>query len=137
MVRGQRLVLASSTRPQPAALTNSEAFLAGISSCGVTLIEQHAQERGVPVKRLEVTIEEVRSAAAPNRFESISMHFTIAGVDQTDAERLVETYRERCPLYRTAPDATAGKGNVVAVPAYARPPRSSGRRASPLSRRSD
>ena len=95
MVRGQRLVLDSSTRPQPDALTNSEAFLAGISSCGVTLMEQHAQERGVPVKRLEVTIEGVRSAAAPNRFESISMHFTIAGVGQADAERLVETYRER------------------------------------------
>ena len=43
VVRGQRLVLDSSTRPQPDALTNSEAFLAGISSCGVTLIEQHAQ----------------------------------------------------------------------------------------------
>ena len=95
VVRGQRLVLDSSTRPQPDALTNSEAFLAGISSCGVTLIEQHAQERGMPLKRLEVTIEGVRSAAAPNRFESIGMHFTIAGVDQTDAERLVETYRER------------------------------------------
>jgi uncharacterized OsmC-like protein len=95
VARGQRLVLDSSARPQPDALTNSEAFLAGISSCGVTLIEQHAQEKGVPLKRLEVTIEGVRSAAAPNRFESISMHFTIAGVDQTSAERLVETYRER------------------------------------------
>ena len=49
----------------------------------------------MPLKRLEVTIEGVRSAAAPNRFESIGMHFTIAGVDQTDAEQLVETYRER------------------------------------------
>jgi len=95
VARGQRLVLDSSSRPQPDALTNSEAFLAGIASCGVTLIEQHAKERGVPVKRLEVTIEGVRSAAAPTRFESISMHFTVAGVDQTGAERLVETYRER------------------------------------------
>src|SRR5437667_12910837 len=88
--RGHRVALDSSTRPQPDALTNSEAFLAGISSCGVTLIEQHAQERRVPVKRLEVTIEGVRSAAAPNRFESISMHFTIAGVGQADAQRPVE-----------------------------------------------
>ena len=95
VARGQRLVLDSSSRPQPDALTNSEAFLAGIASCGVTLIEQHAKDSGVPVKRLEVTIEGVRSAAAPNRFESISMHFTIAGVGQADAERLVETYRER------------------------------------------
>jgi hypothetical protein len=31
-----RLALDSSSRPQGDALTNSEAFLAGISSCGVT-----------------------------------------------------------------------------------------------------
>ena len=41
--RGQRLVLDSSTHPQPDALTNSEAFLGAISSCGVTLIEAYAQ----------------------------------------------------------------------------------------------
>ena len=49
----------------------------------------------MPVKRLEVTIEGVRSLAAPNRFQGISMRFTIAGVDKAQAERLVETYRER------------------------------------------
>src|SRR2546426_4172941 len=94
-VRGQRLTLDSSTHPRPDAFTNSEAFLAGVSSCGVTLIEMHAQETGVPLTRMEVVIDGVRSAAAPNRFESISMRFTLAGVDQTQAERLVETYRER------------------------------------------
>src|SRR5437667_11737680 len=80
VARGQRLVLDSSSRPQVDALTNSEAFLAGISSCGVTLIEMHAQETGVPMTRMEVVIDGVRSAAAPNRFESISMRFTLAGV---------------------------------------------------------
>ena len=93
--RGQRLVLDSSSRPQPDALTNSEAFLAGISSCGVTLIEMHAQERGIPVKRLDVTIEGVRTAADPARFASITMRFEIAGVSQPAAEALVETYRSR------------------------------------------
>ena len=47
-VRGQRLTLDSSTHPQPDAFTNSEAFLAGVSSCGVTLIEVHARDTGVP-----------------------------------------------------------------------------------------
>jgi uncharacterized OsmC-like protein len=92
--RHQHFVLDSPSGPNEA-LTNGEAFLAGISSCGVTLIEKHAQETGVPVKRMEVTIEGIRSLATPNRFQGISMRFTIAGVDQPQAERLVETYRER------------------------------------------
>jgi uncharacterized OsmC-like protein len=93
--RGQRLALDSSSRPQADALTNSEAFLAGIASCGVTLIEAHAQETGVPVKRMAVTIEGARTAEEPNRFASIAMRFEIAGVSQSEAERLVETYRGR------------------------------------------
>ncbi len=93
--RGQRLVLDSSSRPQSDALTNSEAFLAGISSCGVTLIEAHAKDTGIPLKRLEVAIEGVRTAEEPNRFASIAMRFEIAGVSQAQAEQLVETYRGR------------------------------------------
>ncbi len=93
--RGQRLVLDSSARPQPDALTNSEAFLAGISSCGVTLIETYAQEKGVPMKRMDVTIEGARTAEEPNRFAGISMRFEIAGVSQAEAEHLVEIYRGR------------------------------------------
>lgn len=93
--RGQRLVLDSSSRPQPDALTNSEAFLAGISSCGVTLIEMYAEHKGIPVQRMDVTIEGVRPAEDPTRFSSITMTFEIAGVSQADAETLVETYRNR------------------------------------------
>ncbi|HET7340795.1 MAG TPA: hypothetical protein VFL90_04980 [Methylomirabilota bacterium] len=37
--RNVAVMLDSSSRPQDDALTNSEAFPAGISSCGVTLIE--------------------------------------------------------------------------------------------------
>ena len=95
VARGQRLALDSSARPQADAFTNSEAFLAGISSCGVTLIEGHAQETGVPLKGMDVTIEGVRTAAEPNRFSSITMTFEIAGVSQPQAEALVETYRSR------------------------------------------
>ena len=93
--RGQRLVLDSSARPQPDALTNSEAFLAGISSCGVTLIEMHAREAGIPVTGMEVTIEGTRAAADPSRFAGITLRIEIAGVSQAQAEQLVETYRTR------------------------------------------
>jgi uncharacterized OsmC-like protein len=93
--RGARVALDSSSRPQPDALTNSEAFLAGIASCGVTLIEMHAQETGVPVSRMDVTIEGMRTAQDPTRFAQVTMKFSMAGVSQAQAEQLVETYRGR------------------------------------------
>ena len=93
--RGQRLVLDSSSHPRPDAFTNSEAFLAGVSSCGVTLIEMYAQDKGIPMTRMDVTIEGMRTAEEPNRFASIAMTFAIAGVSQAEAEHLVETYRSR------------------------------------------
>jgi uncharacterized OsmC-like protein len=86
--------LDSSSRPRPDAFTNSEAFLAGVSSCGVTLIELHAQETGVPLRRTEVTIEGRRDPGEA-RFRSVAMRFVLAGVSQTQAEELVATYRKR------------------------------------------
>ena len=93
--RGARLVLDSSSRAQADAFTNSEAFLAGVSSCGVTLIEMHARDTGIPVTRMEVTIEGVRAASEPTQFAGVTMTFAIAGVTQEQAEALVETYRGR------------------------------------------
>ena len=93
--RGHRLALDSSSRPQADAFTNSEAFLAGISSCGVTLIEGHARDTGILLTRMDVTIQGIRAAADPARFDSVTMTFEIAGVTQAQAETLVETYRGR------------------------------------------
>src|SRR5687767_608295 len=93
--RGALIHLDSSSHPKTDALTNSEAFLAGISSCGVTLIEGHARDTGIPVKRMDVTIEGVRAASDPARFAGVTMTFEIEGVTQEQAETLVETYRGR------------------------------------------
>jgi uncharacterized OsmC-like protein len=95
VARGQRIALDSSSRPQPDALTDSEAFLAGVSSCGVTLIEMHARETGVPLEHLDVTIEGTRAAADPARFSGVTMTFELRGVSQPQAEALVATYRSR------------------------------------------
>jgi uncharacterized OsmC-like protein len=93
--RGARVVLDSSSRPQPDALTNSEAFLASISSCGVTLIEMHAAETAVPLRSMVVEIEGTRTAADPARFAGIAMRFELAGVSQGQAEELVQVWRSR------------------------------------------
>jgi uncharacterized OsmC-like protein len=92
--RQQHFVLDSPSGPGEA-ITNGEAFLAGISSCGVTLIEKHAHDTGVPLRGMEVLIEGIRSDAAPNRFEAIHLAFELRGVDRARAEALVETWRER------------------------------------------
>jgi uncharacterized OsmC-like protein len=93
-VRGVAVMFDSSGRPQPDAFTNSEAFLGSVSSCGVTLIEMHAKETGVPLPRLTVTIEGRRPPTQP-RFSTVTMTFEMTGVSQAQAEELVATYRSR------------------------------------------
>ena len=91
--RGVGVFFDSSGRPQPDALTNSEAFLGGVSSCGVTLIEGHAKETGVPLRHTAVTIEGVRTVTEQNRFAVVKMTFELTGVSQAQADCLVETYK--------------------------------------------
>ena len=92
--RTNHFVLDSSSGPNEA-INSAEAFLAGVSSCGVNLIEMHARDTGVPLRGLHVTIEGIRSAASPGVFQAINMRFELQGVDQAQAEALVETYRSR------------------------------------------
>lgn len=74
-------------------ITSGEAFLAGISSCGVTLVERAAQELGIPLARTEVTIEGVRSPDRP-AFDQITLRFALFGVSQEQAETLVGRYTD-------------------------------------------
>ena len=95
VARGYTLPFDAAGHPQADAFTNTEAFLGAVSSCGVTLIEGYAQEKGVPLKGMMVTIEGVRKADEPNRFAHVSMTFELTGVSQVQAENLVEIYRGR------------------------------------------
>ncbi len=90
--RTNHLVIDSPTIGE--ALTSGEAFLAGISSCGVTLVETQAQRAGVPLKRLAVAIEGVRLTDRPTEFQSISLRFELAGVSQEQADQLVGVYKD-------------------------------------------
>jgi len=92
--RHNHFVLDSPSGPNEA-LTNGEAFLSGVSSCGVTLIEKYALEKGVPVTSMQVAIEGIRSNAEPNRFQCINVSFEIRGVSQEQAEELVEVWKSR------------------------------------------
>ena len=90
--RNQHFVIDSPTIGE--ALGSGEAFLAGVSSCGVTLCERAAQDMGVAVERMEVTIEGLRERQNPTTFARIDMHFTLYGPDQAGAEAVVQTYKD-------------------------------------------
>jgi uncharacterized OsmC-like protein len=92
--RTNHFVLDSPSGPGEA-VTNGEAFLSGISSCGVTLIEHHAQDTGVPLKRMACTIEGARHVSDMSRFHHINVRFELFGVDQRQAEALVATWKSR------------------------------------------
>ena len=113
------LTLDSSSRPKPDGFTNSEAFLGGVSSCGVTMIEMYAEENGIPLKGTTVTIKGSRHADVTH-YESVHMHFELSGVSQEQAEELVRMYQGRCPLYGTLVMATKIAVDVTAVHADSR-----------------
>ena len=92
--RTNHFVLDSPAGPNEA-LTNGEAFLAGVSSCGVTLIEKYALDNKVPLKGMQVAIEGIRSIAEPNRFQCVNVSFEIWGVSQAQAEELVDVWKSR------------------------------------------
>ncbi len=74
-------------------ITPADAFLAGVSACGVLLVETFARKESIPLQRAEAVIEGIRNASDTSRFERIAIHFTIAGPTQRQAEELVERYK--------------------------------------------
>ena len=90
--RNQHFVIDSPTIGE--ALGSGEAFLAGVSSCGVTLVEGAARDMGVPIQRMEVTIEGLRERANPTSFARVDLHFTLVGPSQEQAEAVVQKYKD-------------------------------------------
>jgi uncharacterized OsmC-like protein len=76
------------------AVTTGESFLAGISACGVTLVELHAQQKGLPFGTLAVTAEAVRTEASMPDFARIDFHFEFGGISQEQAAYYVDVWKE-------------------------------------------
>ncbi len=76
------------------AVTTGESFLAGISACGVTLVELHAQQKGLPFGTLEVASEAVRTEASMPDFSQIDFHFKFGGISQEQAAYYVDVWKQ-------------------------------------------
>ena len=76
-------------------VTPADAFLAGVSACGVLLVETFARKEAIPLKQAEATIEGIRNTSDTSRFERINIGFTLVGPTQKQGEELVERYKGR------------------------------------------
>ncbi len=74
-------------------ITPAEAFLAGISACGVLLVQGRARQSAVRLDQVEVTIEAVRHRSDTSTFQRIDMLFRLSGPTRTEAIDLVEHYK--------------------------------------------
>jgi uncharacterized OsmC-like protein len=82
------------------AVTPAELFLAGIASCGVELLQVVAKADGVPLESASVDVTGEIDPDHPVRddvtvFTSVRLGFRLTGVDQQEAERLVDRFRRR------------------------------------------
>ena len=92
--RTNHFVIDSPSGPAEALLTG-EAFLAGISACGVTLVQGAAKEAGIPLEKLTVAIEGARLKSKPADFHHVDVHFTYRGPNQAQAKELTEIWQAR------------------------------------------
>ena len=76
-------------------ITPAEAFLAGVSACGVLLVQGRARDTGVRLDQVEATIEGVRHRSDTSVFQRIDMRFRLSGPSQAEAIELVEHYKRR------------------------------------------
>lgn len=82
------------------AVTPAEAFLAGVASCGVELVQVFARQEELPLERVEVTIRGEMDLDNPVRedvtvFNTVRLDFLLAGVSDEQAEHLVERFKGR------------------------------------------
>ena len=93
--RGHHFVIdGSATGGGPAEeITPGEAFLSGISACGVLLVESRAAATGVPLRVAEARIEGMRRPSDTSTYARVDLQFRLTGPTREQAEALVEHYR--------------------------------------------
>src|SRR5438094_9354803 len=74
-------------------VTPADAFLAGVSACGVLLVQGRARETAVRLEKIEVNLEAVRRRSDTSVFHRIDMSFQLTGPSPQQADQLVEHYK--------------------------------------------
>jgi len=82
------------------AIGPGELFLSGVAACGVELIQVLARQQGVALHSVTASIEGMQDRSAPVRpdvslFNSVRIHFELAGVSVDQARDLVDRFKGR------------------------------------------
>jgi uncharacterized OsmC-like protein len=82
------------------AITPAELFLSGVAACGVELLQVLARARAVPLRSVQVDVVGVVDRSHPVRddvtlFNSVRLRMLLDGVDERQAEELVESFKGR------------------------------------------
>jgi uncharacterized OsmC-like protein len=77
------------------AVSTGESFLAGLSSCAVTLVQAVAAAEGVALGPLSVEVASSRDPERPYDYDHIDVAFRYEGVSLDEAERLTGLWKER------------------------------------------
>lgn len=92
---GNHQFLVDSARGPGEEINPIQAFLGGVAACGVTLIEETAEDLGVPLRAIEARIEATRLAASPEKFQHVALTLTMTGPDQQQAQDLADRFSRR------------------------------------------
>jgi uncharacterized OsmC-like protein len=83
------------------ALLAAELLLAGLTSCATSLITSGAQEAGIALRHVEMTATSERDDARPNHYARITLSVTLTGPTLAQAQALVASFQNECPIYGT------------------------------------
>jgi len=108
-------IIDSPSGPNEAA-TTGESFFAGMAACGVSLVELHAQRKGLPFGTLSVDVDAVRTEESMPDFAWIDVHFTYTDISDEQANALTEVWKANCPLYRVVAKGTTVNVDYVVKP---------------------
>jgi uncharacterized OsmC-like protein len=87
-------------------------FLAAQGSCGSLIMQKAALDNGMALSDVAGTVEAdfdprgVRGEAISPHIQAMRVHWLVAGVDEAQAEMLVDEWLRRCPIYNTLIRAT-------------------------------
>jgi uncharacterized OsmC-like protein len=87
-------VIDGSSEPKEEILS-TDAFLAGVSSCAVHLIEHFARETNIPLSRVAAEITGLRPVDEPQRFDHLDFRVVLTGPTRDQANELFRRYQNR------------------------------------------
>jgi uncharacterized OsmC-like protein len=82
-------------------------LLGALSTCGTFVFERAAQEQGFPLSAVNTTVEAdfdprgVKGEDVDPRIQAFRVNIAVSGIDQAQADTLVEEFQSRCPIFTT------------------------------------